>query len=156
MGSRVRVPSSTDQVIARLLRPFAKVEASEAVSAAVMTLTVFLLLLGYYLLKTAREPLILLHGGAEGKSYAAAGQSLLLIVVVRVYASLARRVGRMMLVGGTFAFFAINLLMFAVAAQANWNIGVVFYLWVGIFNTTAIAQFWSFANDIYSPEQGQR
>jgi AAA family ATP:ADP antiporter len=29
-------------------------------------------------------------------------------------------------------------------------------LWVGIFNYTAIAQFWSFANDIYTPEQGQR
>ena len=28
-----------------------------------MTLTVFLLLTAYYLLKTAREPLILLHGG---------------------------------------------------------------------------------------------
>jgi AAA family ATP:ADP antiporter len=143
-------------LVARLLRPFAKVEPSEAVSAAVLTSAVFLLLLEYYLLKTAREPLILLHGGAEVKSYAAAGQSLLLIPVVRLYSDLARRVGRMQLVGLTYAFFASNLLLFAFAARANWAIGVPFYLWVGIFNNTVIAQFWSFANDLYSLEQGKR
>jgi AAA family ATP:ADP antiporter len=147
---------SGEQLAARLLRPFAKVEASEAVTAAVMTLTVFLLLLAYYLLKTAREPLILLHGGAEVKSYAAAGQSLLLIPVVRIYSDLAKRFNRMKLVGGIYGFFALNLVLFAVAARANWSLGVPFYLWVGIFNVTAIGQFWSFANDIYDPEQGKR
>jgi AAA family ATP:ADP antiporter len=35
-------------------------------------------------------------------------------------------------------------------------VGVPFYLWVGIFNVTLIAQFWSFANDVYSPAQGAR
>jgi AAA family ATP:ADP antiporter len=147
---------SGEQLAARLLRPFAKVEASEAVTAVVMTLTVFLLLLAYYLLKTAREPLILLHGGAEVKSYAAAGQSLLLIPVVRIYSDLANRFNRMKLVGGIYGFFALNLVLFAVAARANWSLGVPFYLWVGIFNVTAIGQFWSFANDIYDPEQGKR
>jgi AAA family ATP:ADP antiporter len=40
--------------------------------------------------------------------------------------------------------------------RAHVEIGVAFYLWVGVFNYTAIAQLWSFANDIYTPEQGQR
>jgi AAA family ATP:ADP antiporter len=151
-----RASSSADQLVARFLRPFAKVEPTEALTAAVMTLCVFLLLLAYYLLKTAREPLILLQGGAEVKAYTAAGQSLLLIPVVRIYASLARRVGRMQLVGGTYGFFSANLVLFAALTRANWSIGVPFYLWVGIFNVTAIAQFWSFANDIYSAEQGKR
>ncbi len=34
--------------------------------------------------------------------------------------------------------------------------GVVFFLWVGIFNSMIVAQFWSFANDIYTKEQGER
>jgi ATP:ADP antiporter, AAA family len=152
----VRGFSSTDRLVARLLRPFAKVEPSEAVSAAVMTGAVFVLLLEYYLLKTAREPLILLGGGAEVKSYAAVGQSLLLIPIVRLYAELARRVGRMKLVGWTYGFFASNMVLFALAAQAEWSIGVPFYLWVGIFNHTVVAQFWSFANDLYTLEQGKR
>src|SRR3954462_1602339 len=121
-----------------------------------MTLTVFLLLTAYYFLKTAREPLILLHGGAEGKSYAAAGQAVLLVGVVRVYAALARRVGRMTLIASVYLFFTANLVFFAALARAGVDIGVPFYLWVGIFSNTVIAQFWSFANDVYSAEQGKR
>jgi AAA family ATP:ADP antiporter len=144
-------------LLAFLLRPFAKVEPGEAVSALVLMVTVFLLLMAYYFLKTAREPLILLHGGAEVKSYAAAGQSLLLLLVVPAYSALARRVGRMKLIAGIYGFFALNLLLFAGAAKVGTSLlGISFYLWVGIFNVTAIAQFWSFANDVYSPEQGKR
>jgi AAA family ATP:ADP antiporter len=32
----------------------------------------------------------------------------------------------------------------------------VFYVWVGIFSLTCIAQFWSFANDIYEKSEGDR
>jgi AAA family ATP:ADP antiporter len=148
--------SALDRLFARVLRPFAKVEPSEAVTAALLMLTVFLLLMAYYFLKTAREPLILLQGGAEVKSYAAAGQSLLLLLVVPAYSALAQRVGRIKLLAGVYGFFALNLLVFAALVEAKVGLGVAFYLWVGIFNVTAIAQFWSFANDIYTPEQGKR
>src|SRR6478752_7769829 len=142
-------PSVLEQWSARLLRPFAKVEAGEALTALAMTATVFLLLTAYYFLKVAREPLILLHGGADVKSYAAAGQSLLLIFVVRGYSELAKRVGRMKLVATVYLFFAANLVVLAALARADAGaIGVVFYLWVGVFNVTAVSQFWSFANDI--------
>jgi len=121
-----------------------------------MTLIIFLVLMAYYLLKTAREPLILLHGGAEVKSYAAAGQALLFLLAVPVYGSLAKRVGRVKLLASVYLFFASNLIIFAVLARAHSNIGVAFYLWVGFFNMMAVAQVWSFAADIYTPEQGKR
>ena len=35
-------------------------------------------------------------------------------------------------------------------------VGVAFFIWVGIFNVSLVAQFWSFANDIYSKEAGDR
>ena len=79
-------PTALDRVLARLLRPFARIEPDEAVGAVVLGAIVFLLLTAYYLLKTAREPLILLHGGAEVKQYAAAGQAALLVIVVRATA----------------------------------------------------------------------
>ncbi|MGD0677734.1 MAG: translocase [Polyangiaceae bacterium] len=142
--------------LAVLLRPFARVKPSEVVGAAVMTLAVFLLLTGYYLLKTAREPLILLHGGAEVKQYAAAGQATLLVGVVRGYAWLAKRVGRTKLIAIVYLFFVSNLVVFAVLARTHWTIGVPFYLWVGAFNMTAVSQFWSLAADIYDEEQGRR
>jgi AAA family ATP:ADP antiporter len=139
-----------------LLRPFAKVEPAEAVTAVVMTLTVFLLLTAYYLLKTAREPLILLHGGAEVKSYASAGQAVLLLVFVQAYGWVASKVGRMKLLVGVYLFFASNLVLFAVLARSSVPVAVPFYLWVGVYNYTSIAQFWGFASDIYTPDQGKR
>jgi AAA family ATP:ADP antiporter len=132
------------------------VEPAEAVTATVLTLTVFLLLAAYYLLKTAREPLILLHGGAEVKQYAAAGQALILVVVVNAYSALARRMGRQRLIATVYLFFVSNLVVFAMLARANVVIGVPFFLWVGVFNMTAVSQFWSFAADVYTPEQGKR
>src|SRR5271168_4042652 len=106
-------PPRAQRALARLLRPFAKVEATEAVTATILTFTVFTLLTAYYLLKTAREPLILLHGGAEVKQYAAAGQTLLLGVVVNAYSALARRLDRQRLIATVYLFFASNLVVFA-------------------------------------------
>ena len=34
--------------------------------------------------------------------------------------------------------------------------GILFFIWVGIFNYFVIAQFWGFANDLYSDEVGKR
>ena len=33
---------------------------------------------------------------------------------------------------------------------------MVFFLWIGIFNLMIVAQFWSFANDVYTKDQGER
>ena len=35
-------------------------------------------------------------------------------------------------------------------------VGFVFFLWTGIFSLMVIAQFWGYANDIYSVEAGKR
>ena len=65
----------TRRVLATLFRPFTRVHPEEAATAGLMALTAFLLLTAYYLLKTVREPLILLQGGAEVKLYARAAQT---------------------------------------------------------------------------------
>jgi len=124
--------------------------------ALTLALTVFLLLTAYYLLKVAREPLILLGGGAEVKAYAAAGQAVLLIAVLKGYDALATRMGRMALLAVVLGFFAANLVLFSLAVRAGLAVGVPFYLWVGIFSVTVLASFWSFASDVYRPEQGKR
>ena len=64
----------------RLLGIFGDVHSGEGATVILMLVNVFLLLVGYYVLKTVREPLILIAGGAQLKSYAAAAQALALIV----------------------------------------------------------------------------
>ncbi|HET6146514.1 MAG TPA: translocase [Polyangia bacterium] len=143
-------------LLARALSPFARVERGEAAGVLLMAATVFLLLTAYYLLKIAREPLILLGGGAEVKSYASAGQALLLILVVKGFTTLSQRVGRLRLVTLVTLFFVANLVIFFVLGRLGFPLGIPFYLWVGVFSVTAIGQFWSLANDLVTPEQGKR
>src|SRR5580765_6480308 len=110
--------SGAQRVTAWLLRPFSRVHRSEAALVLLMTLTSFLLLSGYYLLKTVREPLVLLQGGAEVKLYLRAAQTIAMAVVVHAYGELARRVGRGRLLGIVFLFFISNLVVFALLERA--------------------------------------
>ena len=41
-------------------------------------------------------------------------------------------------------------------AQFGVPLGIIFFVWIGIFNLMIVAQFWSFANDVYSKEEGER
>jgi ATP:ADP antiporter, AAA family len=143
-------------LVERLLSPIADVRHGEAASVLLMTLLMFLLLAAYYMLKTAREIFILTEGGAEVKSYSSAGQAILLLGLVPAYGAFASRVNRVSLVRWVTLFFASNLVLFVIAVRAGLHVGVVYFLWVGIFNLMAVAQFWAFANDIYTKEQGQR
>ena len=53
-------------------------------------------------------------------------------------------------------FFVANLVLFYLAGVGGAQEGVVFYIWVGIFNVFVISQVWAFANDIYTEAQGKR
>lgn len=153
----------------RFLGLFSEVHPGEGARALLMLVNVFLILVSYYVIKTVREPLILgtevpgflralgIHGAAEVKTFAAAGQALVLMAFVPAYSWFASRVSRMKLIVGVTLFFAANILAFAVAVHAGVPfIGVAFYVWVGFFSLSIIAQFWSYANDIYTKDAGNR
>ena len=138
------------------LSPIAEVRRDEVASVLLMTLAMFVILGAYYMLKTAREVFILSEGGAEVKSYSSAGQAILLLVLVPAYGAFASRVNRIQLVQWVTLFFVSHLVLFLIALSAGLHIGIVYFLWVGIFNLMVIAQFWAFAADLYSQEQGKR
>jgi AAA family ATP:ADP antiporter len=142
--------------IEKLLSLAADVRAGEGAGVILLGLNVFLLLGSYYLLKTVRESLILSQGGAEVKSYSAAGQAVLLLLIVPAYGALTSRLSRIRVITCVTLIFMMNLLLFYFAGSAGSREGVVFFIWVGIFNNFVVAQFWSFANDLYSEEQGKR
>jgi AAA family ATP:ADP antiporter len=142
------------------------VKGGEGFTALLLTLNVFLLLTTYYLIKPVREALILASEGAEVKSYASAGQALLLLLVVPAYAKLASHFNRRGLINTVTLIFAGCLVAFYAwsirpdigldLGFMKLTVGVIFFLWVGIFNVMIVAQFWSFANDIYTPQEGKR
>jgi ATP:ADP antiporter, AAA family len=141
----------------RTLSLFTDVRAGEGVTAVLMLANIFLLLVCYSIIKTVREPLILLGGGAEVRSYAAAGQALVLMGFVRLYGWFASRVDRAKLLTGVTLVFIVCIELFATGVAMRLPyLGVAFFIWVGIFNISLVAQFWSFANDVYTKEAGDR
>jgi AAA family ATP:ADP antiporter len=140
----------------RALSVVADVRPGEGVGAVLLATNVFAVLAFYYILKTVREALILSEGGAEIKSYAAAGQALMLLAFVPAYGALASRVNRVTLISGVSVFFAAHLVVFYVLGAAGVHIGIAFFLWMGVFAVVMPAQFWAFANDVYDSERGKR
>jgi AAA family ATP:ADP antiporter len=145
----------------RFLSIFSEVKSGEGFSALFLMFNIFLILTSYYIMKPVREALILAGGtagisGAVIKSYTAAGQVILLMFAVPLYSYIAGRIPRRRLINVVTIFFVACLVVFYILALSKVSIGIIFFLWIGIFNLMIPAQFWAFANDVYTPEEGKR
>jgi len=145
-----------DSPLDRFLRLFTDVRAGEGADALLLALGVFLILTAYYVLKPIREALILGETSAELKAYISAAQVIALIPIVRLYSGLADRYPRRRLINVVTWFFIGCLPIFFLLGRPGVPLGVVFFFWIGIFNVMVVAQFWSYANDLYTEEEGER
>lgn len=134
------------------------VEAGERLRLLVSFLAFFLLLTAYYMVRPVRDSLA--AGLPKGEI-----QHLALIVfvvmlgVVPLFGALVARLRRRVLVPLSYAFFTLNLLVFAwVFADHSallWA-GRVFYIWITVFNLFVVSVFWSFMTDTWNREQSGR
>ncbi len=149
-------PVQRKNALERLLSLFSNVSAGEGTTVVLLFLTAFLMMGLYYILKPVREALILAQAGAVVKAYASAFQALAFIFVVPAYGAFAARVNRVRLLSGLTLFFISNLAVFITVGSAGVDVGVAYYIWLGVFNFMIVSQFWAFANDLYTEEQGKR
>ncbi|MBA3539705.1 MAG: MFS transporter, partial [Deltaproteobacteria bacterium] len=148
-------------VLDRLLRPFSNVRPGEGLVALLMLVCIFLILTSYYVMKTAREGLILAGGafglrGDELKTYATGAMALVFLAIVPTYGALADRLRRIKLINLSYGVVIGCLLVFFALGQAGVPIGLPFFIWLGLTSVFLIAQFWSYAADLYTEEQGKR
>jgi ATP:ADP antiporter, AAA family len=146
-------------LIYRVLRLFTTIYPGEAAKALLLFSNVFFLLFAYYIIKPVRDALILTGGSPEIKSYMGAAQAILLIFVVKAFSKIASKVARQILITWVTLFFISNLVLFYFLDLAGAPVsimGIVFFVWIGIYNLLVPAQFWGFANDLYTDEAGKR
>ncbi len=142
-------------LIEKFLSIFADVRAGEGATVLLLILNGFLLMASYYLLKVTRDAILLSRHDAQVKSYSAAAQAALLLIAVPLYGKFASRVNRNQLLTWVTLFFASHAAIFYVLGPHH-DIGIAFYIWVGVLNMLLVAQFWGFANDVYKEAQGKR
>lgn len=146
-------------IVYKALRIFTEIHPGEVPTALLLSLNVFLLLAAYYIIKPIREALILRSYTPEEKSYLYAVMAILLIFVVKLFSFIASKIPRQLLITWVTLFFISNLFLFYLLhgfGLSGKAMGFLYFIWVGIFNVLAIAQFWAFANDIYIEEVGKR
>jgi AAA family ATP:ADP antiporter len=142
-------------------RPFSNVKVGEGLRVGLMVACVFAIMTGYYAMKTAREALILAGGtfglgGDELKAYLTGAMALLLVVIVPGYDKLAERYRRIRVLNISYAVVLVGLVAFYLLGSAGVPIKLPYFVWFGLVSIFLIAQFWSYANDVYSEEQGTR
>lgn len=150
----------------RWLRLFTEVQPGEAGPALLLLANIFLVLTAYCFIKPAREGWLVVAvvgdlSKIEIKAYSSFAQAMVLFLLIPLYARFAERWTRRQLVARVGLFFLITLLLFWVFHPGHTAfhvpyLGVVFYVWVGIFAVTLVAQFWSFAADLYGEGRGKR
>jgi ATP:ADP antiporter, AAA family len=134
----------------------AEVRAGEWRLVLLFFANLFLLLTAYYILKVIREPLILLEGGAVQRTYARGLQAGLLVVLIPGYGLLVNRFEPARLVKWIMGVFVVCVAAFVALGGLGVPVGFSFFVWLGIFSTLSIAQFWSLATDVMSEADGKR
>jgi ATP:ADP antiporter, AAA family len=134
--------------------------ADERVGLGLSTLAFFFVMAGYYIIRPVRDQL----GGAVGSQslplfYAMVFAVMLLLTPV--FGWLVARFARRRLLAWSYSFFILCLLAFVPAFLAQERIGaralgVVFYVWVSVFNLFVVSLFWSFMADIFASAQARR
>jgi len=116
----------------------------------------FLILLAYYLMKPVREELILSGGSAVIRSYALAGQATILLFMVPIYSHIIKHLHGDKLFRIVTIFLAVNIALFYVLGSAGFNVGVAFFIWLGIFSVVQISQFWTMVSDYHGVDKGKK
>ncbi|MBF0263849.1 MAG: hypothetical protein HQL46_01155 [Gammaproteobacteria bacterium] len=155
-----------EKAVLKLLSFFTKIYPNEIKLTLSLFFTVFILLMAYYLAKPVRESWLAVSvisdlSKIEVKAYSGFLQSIVLIALLPLYSKLFDRLPRGKLLVNVNLFFILLFPVFWVlrpgflSEQIPFS-GVAFYIWIGIFAVFVIAQFWSFAADLYDEDSGKR
>jgi AAA family ATP:ADP antiporter len=119
MEGRMNSENRSFGLLYKFLGIFTKVHPGEAATLLLLTLTGFLVLGAYYIVKPVREGLILGGTSAEFKSYLSVAAVILLIFVVKAFSRIASKVSRQKLITWVTLFFISNLIIFYLLSFTN-------------------------------------
>jgi len=147
------------EFVYKALKVFTVIRPGEGSTVFLLGLNIFLILTAYSILKPVRTALILTGQSAEIETYLYGAMAILFVFLIKIFSFLSSKVPRQMLITCVTLFFISNLIIFYFLHLIGTPIkvlSVIFYIWVGMYNYLLVAQFWGFANDLYTEEAGKR
>lgn len=153
-------PSAPRRPRRRVLSFVADVRPGEARLAAELAAAFFFLTLPAYVIKAAKEGLILDALDARHLPFAYLVTAVLIGFVVHFNTRLLDRLPRRRYISGTLAFFIACLPAFWLLFQAPGLRRPIpalgFWFWADVFVATVVTQFWIMVNDVLHPHQAKR
>ena len=137
-----------------------RIHAGEARAVALSALYFFCVLAAYYVMRPVRDQLSAAVGSTQLPRFYAA-TFVATLALTPLFAWLAARYPRRVLVPVVYGFFIVCLLVFV---PLFWTrglvdprvLGTVFFVWVSVFNLFVVSVFWSFMTDIWDVAQARR
>jgi AAA family ATP:ADP antiporter len=118
----------------------------------------FCLLCGYSILRPVRDEMAI-EGGLKNLPWMMTGTFLTMLAVTPLFGWLSARCSRYRLLVTVYTFFIANLLAFYVLMASHLHpewVARGFFVWLSVFNLFIVSVFWSFMDDLFTPEQGAR
>jgi AAA family ATP:ADP antiporter len=146
--------------IYRLMQRVMAVEPAEAQVVLWCWLYIFAVMSSYYIMRPIRDQMGV-AGGVNNLQWLFTGTLLGILALNLPFAYLVKTLPRSRFIPLSYRFFAVNIILFAVAlhfadpAQTVW-VGRVFFIWVSVYNLFVVSIFWQMNVDLFSPEQGKR
>lgn len=137
-----------------------RIEGGEGRALALSFVCFFCVLAAYYVVRPVREQLSAAVGSTQLPWFYLA-TFIATLLLTPVFAGLASRWPRRRLVPLVYLFFIVCQLAFipaftSVGLLSPRALGMVFFVWVSVFNLFVVSVFWIFMSDIWSLAQSRR
>ena len=153
-------PPSPGSALYRVLNKIIDVKPGEVPALAWSWLYIFSLLSSYYIMRPIRDQMGV-AGGVNNLQWLFTGTLIGMLLLNLPFSYLVKTFPREKFIAISYRFFAVNILLFALALyvatpeQTIW-VGRIFFIWTSIFNLFAVSIFWQMIVDIFTSEQGKR
>jgi AAA family ATP:ADP antiporter len=144
----------------RLLQRVVAVRPEEVRAVLWCWLYIFAVLSSYYIMRPIRDQMGI-AGGVNNLPWLFSGTLAGMVLLNLPFAYLVKKLPRSRFIPLTYRFFALNIVLFAVALrvadaeQAIW-VGRIFFIWASVYNLFVVSVFWQLNVDLFSPAQGKR
>ncbi|MCP9449004.1 MAG: hypothetical protein NNA21_02945, partial [Nitrospira sp.] len=99
------------------------------------------------------------EGGIKHLPWLMSATFVTMVLATPLFGWLSARCSRYRLLLTIYTFFMTNLAVFYVVMSSHWQVEWVargFFVWLSVFNLFVVSVFWSFMDDLFTPEQGTR
>jgi ATP:ADP antiporter, AAA family len=144
----------------RLLQRVVAVKPEEMRAVLWCWLYIFAVLSSYYIMRPLRDQMGV-AGGVRNLQWLFTGTLVAMLALNLPFAYLVKTLPRSRFIALTYRFFALNILLFAVAlhvadaGQTVW-VGRAFFIWTSVYNLFVVSVFWQLNVDLFRAEQGRR